>query len=158
MTDVAGFREAIGHFATGLAIVTAPGPAGATTNAVTSLSLDPLLVLACLDRGSRTLDAIRASGRAGISVLAAEQEDVARGFASKASHAEKFATVSHRDDHGVPLIDGAIAWLAGPVHQLMPGGDHEIVVIAVEAYGAPGGEPLLFHRGAYGALPADSGA
>ena len=79
---------------TAVTIVTAigpRGPAGATANAVTSLSLDPPLMLACLDRGSRTLEVVRESGAFGVSVLGAGQEALARAFASKAPHTENWS-------------------------------------------------------------------
>src|SRR5215510_5718672 len=90
------FRTALSAFATGVTVVTAVGangPSGATANAVTSLSLDPPMMLACLDRGSRTLTAVRAQGRFGVNALAAGQEGLARQFAGKHPEAEKWAGV-----------------------------------------------------------------
>ena len=90
-------RQAMALAPTAVTIVTAAqsgAPAGATANAVTSLSLDPPLMLACLDRGSRTLEVVRATGAFGVSVLGAGQEGLARGFASKAPHTEKFREVA----------------------------------------------------------------
>lgn len=154
MTDVTAFRQAIGHFATGVTVVTAPGPAGATSNAVCSLSLDPLLVIACLDHGSRTLAAIQEHERAGVSVLSAEQRDVAVAFANKDTHEEKFGRVGWTEHAGVPVLDGAVAWLGGAVREAFPGGDHEILVIEVEEFGDEGGAPLVFYKGTYGQLSA----
>ncbi len=125
------------------------GPAGATANAVTSLSLDPPLMLACLDRGSRTLEVVRAGGSFGVSVLAAGQEALARGFASKAPHTEKFREVGWSEREGVPILDGAIAWVACGLSELYPGGDHEIAVGEVLGAGGGGGDPLIFYAGAY---------
>jgi 3-hydroxy-9,10-secoandrosta-1,3,5(10)-triene-9,17-dione monooxygenase reductase component len=139
----------MGHFATGVTVVTTRGPAGLTTNAFTSLSLDPMLVLVCLDLGSRTLAAVRDQRRLGVNVLAADQREIAVKFAGKASHEEKFEDVEWREEAGVPVLDGAVAWVAGRVQQLVPGGDHAIAITSVEAFGAPGGDPLLFHSGAY---------
>jgi flavin reductase (DIM6/NTAB) family NADH-FMN oxidoreductase RutF len=139
----------MGQFATGVTIVTAPGPAGLTTNAFASLSLDPMLVLVCLDHGSRTLAAVRDHERLAVNVLAASQDELAVRFSGKASHAEKFQDVAWREEAGVPVLDGAVAWVAGPVQELVSGGDHLIAIVAAEAFGAPGGEPLLFHAGAY---------
>src|SRR3954454_6188996 len=90
------FRAVVGHFATGVTVVTYPGPsgpAGLTTNAVTSLSLDPLLMLVCFARGSRTLTAVRSSRRFAVNVLRSDQEDLARVFASKRVATEKFEAV-----------------------------------------------------------------
>ena len=143
---------------TAVTIVTAngeSGPAGATANAVASLSLQPPLILACLDRGSRTLDVVRASGSFGVSVLGAGQESLARGFASKAPHTEKFHQVAFAEHEGVPILDGAVAWVACGLRDVHPGGDHEIVVGEVRGVGAAGGDPLVFLGGAY--RPLDPG-
>jgi flavin reductase (DIM6/NTAB) family NADH-FMN oxidoreductase RutF len=139
----------MGQFATGVAVVTTRGPAGLTTNAFTSLSLDPPLVLVCLDLESRTLAHVREHQRLAVNVLAADQRELAVRFAGKSSHVEKFRDVAWREEAGVPVLDGALAWVAGPVRELVPGGDHVIAITAAEAFGAPGGEPLLFHAGAY---------
>lgn len=125
------------------------GPAGATANAVASLSLRPPLIVACLDRHSRTLAAIRESAGFGISVLAAEQVALARGFASKASHREKWDQVAHSLHDGIPILDGAVAWAVCGLRSLHDGGDHEIAVGDVLDLGAGGGEPLVFHAGGY---------
>src|SRR5680860_1558551 len=93
LPDPAAFRAAIGMLPTGVTVVTASGaqgPAGATANAVSSLSIEPMLMLACLDRGSRTLLAVQAANRFGISVLHAGQERIARAFASKAPVADEW--------------------------------------------------------------------
>jgi len=150
--ESASYRAAIGQFTTGVAVVTSAGengPAGLTTNALASLSLDPLLMVVCLDRGSRTLDVVRAAGVLGVNVLAADQEPLAHKFAGKASHAEKFSEVAWREVDGVPVLEGVVAWVAGAVDELLEGGDHLIAVTRVSSLDAPGGEPLVFHDGAY---------
>lgn len=139
----------MGQFATGVAVVTTRGPAGLTTNAFSSLSLDPALVLVCLDLESRTLAAVREERRLAVNVLSAGQRELAVRFAGKSSHADKFRDVGWHEEAGVPVLDGAVAWVAGPVRDLIPGGDHVIAVTAAEAFGAPGGDPLLFHGGDY---------
>ena len=157
--DQQRFREVIGHFATGVAVVTCTGPdgpAGLTTNAVTSLSLDPLLLLVCFDNGSRTLPAVRATGRFAVNVLAEGGEELARTFASKQllGH-EKFEAVTHTVDHGVPVLDDALAWLVCDLQELLPGGDHTIGIGAVQQMGAgprPAARPLLWYQGAYASL------
>jgi 3-hydroxy-9,10-secoandrosta-1,3,5(10)-triene-9,17-dione monooxygenase reductase component len=146
------FRRVMSLVPTSVTIVTArgpAGPAGATANAVASLSLEPPLMLACLDRGSRTLDALREAGAFGISVLSARQESLAREFATKAPHAEKFRDVSHVERAGVPLIDGAVAWIACRLTALHDGGDHELAIGEVLEVGGEGGEPLVFFAGGY---------
>lgn len=158
MIDGRRFRDTLGAFPTGVTVVTARGaggPAGLTTNAFTSLSLEPPLVLACFDNGSRTLAVVRETGRFAINVLRAGQEDVAAVFASKRVAAEKFADVTHAEAHGLPVLDGALAWLACDVRELLPGGDHTIGVGAVTALDVDAdGEPLVFFRGRYAGLRA----
>jgi len=145
-------RQAMALVPTAVTIVTAAAdgaPAGATANAVTSLSLDPPLMLACLDRGSRTLDVVRSSGAFGVSVLGAGQAQLAHAFASKAPHTEKFREVAWTEHDGVPILDGAIAWVACSLRELHPGGDHEIAVGSAIAIGGEGGDPLVFWGGGY---------
>jgi len=155
VTDASRFRDVIGEFPTGVAVITCDGPqgpAGLTTNAVASLSLDPLLMLVCFDNSSRTLDVVRGAGRFAVNVLAAGQEPLARVFASKRVAREKFEAATHELAHGVPVLDGALAWMACDVRELLPGGDHTIAVGAVTHMDARAGEPLVFHRGAYTTL------
>ena len=155
--DTARYRQVISHFATGVAIVTCrgrAGPAGLTTNAVASLSLEPLLLLVCFDNGSRTLPAVRESGRFAVNVLRAGQEDLARVFASKRVAREKFEAVTHMVAHDVPVLDGALAWLACDLRELHAAGDHTIGIGAVTHVDADAnGAPLVFFRGAYTTLP-----
>jgi 3-hydroxy-9,10-secoandrosta-1,3,5(10)-triene-9,17-dione monooxygenase reductase component len=153
-TDTLRYRQVIGHFATGVAIVTCngpDGPTGLTTNAVTSVSLEPLLLLVCFDNTSRTLPAVREARRFAVNVLRAGQEELARVFASKRVAREKFEAVTHMDAHGVPILDGALTWLACDLTALHEAGDHTIGVGAVTHMDAdPGGEPLVWFRGDYG--------
>ena len=145
----------MGHFATGVAVVTVDTPRGAqgmTANAVASLSLDPVLVIVCFDNGARTLPEVRRAERFGVNVLAAGQEELARRFASKEE--TKFADVPHAVHDGIPVIDGALAWVGCGLERLVPGGDHTIGIGAVRAaeLGGPGLEPLLWFRGGYTSL------
>jgi 3-hydroxy-9,10-secoandrosta-1,3,5(10)-triene-9,17-dione monooxygenase reductase component len=154
--DPERFRTVIGSFPTGVTIVTchgADGPAGLTTNAVTSVSLDPVLMLVCFDNGSRTLTAVRDAGRFAINILRAGQEELARVFASKRVAREKFESVTHTVAHGVPVLDGALAWLACDLVELRPAGDHTMGLGAVTGMDIdPEGRPLVFFRGAYTTL------
>jgi flavin reductase (DIM6/NTAB) family NADH-FMN oxidoreductase RutF len=146
------YRSVIGHFATGVAVVTAhgpDGPAGMTANALTSLSLEPLLVLVAFDNSARTLPVVREHGRFAVNVLTAEQEPIARVFASKAPEHEKFAGIGYTVIDGVPVIDHALAWIGLETAEQHPGGDHTIVIGEVFAMGAGIGEPLLWYRGGY---------
>jgi 3-hydroxy-9,10-secoandrosta-1,3,5(10)-triene-9,17-dione monooxygenase reductase component len=156
--DVAAFRSVMSHFATGVTVVTTwgeNGPTGLTASAICSLSLDPLLMIVCLDNGSRTLAAVRRTRRLVVNVLAADQRALAATFASKASESEKFRGVAWHEVAGLPVLDGVVAWLGGEVRDLLPGGDHVIGVTAVEATGAAGGDPLIHHRGLYRSLASD---
>jgi 3-hydroxy-9,10-secoandrosta-1,3,5(10)-triene-9,17-dione monooxygenase reductase component len=153
--DPRKFRDVLGRFATGVTVVTASGPdghAGLTTNAFSSLSLDPPLVVVCFDRTSRTLPVVRQSRRFAVNVLRAGQHELASTFASKQVPEEKFAAVTHTVDHGVPVLDDALAWLVCDLEALHPGGDHEIGVGAVTALGHGDGEPLVFFAGGYRSL------
>ena len=137
---------------TGVTIVTAggaQGPAGATANAVCSLSIEPMLMLACLDRGSRTLLAVQAADRFGISVLHDGQEAIARSFATKAPVAEKWRGVAWTDRDGVPAIDGALVWIACDLRDGVSAGDHVIVTGEVTGLATGEGTPLVFHGGEY---------
>jgi flavin reductase (DIM6/NTAB) family NADH-FMN oxidoreductase RutF len=149
------FRAVMGHFATGVAVVTVDtpdGPQGMTANAVASLSLDPVLVLVCFDNGARTLAEVERTRRFGVNVLAAGQEHLARRFASK--EGSKFADVPHSVHDGIPVLDGTLAWVGCELDRLVPGGDHTIGIGAVHAaeLGAEGIEPLVWFRGGYGTL------
>jgi flavin reductase (DIM6/NTAB) family NADH-FMN oxidoreductase RutF len=153
-TDTLRFRQVIGHFATGVAIVTCDGPdgpTGLTTNAITSVSLDPLLLLVCFDNASRTLPAVRDTRRFAVNVLRAGQDELARVFASKRVAREKFEAVTHVVAHGVPVLDGALAWLACDLTALHAAGDHTIGIGEITHMDAdPAGEPLVWFRGDYG--------
>jgi len=146
-------RSLMSRWVTGVAVVTSTdgtGPRGATTNALTSLSLQPLLVLVALDHGSNTLDAVRNSGRFCINVLAADQDELARRFATKASGEEKLAGVPHQLIDGVPVLDGAVAWLACELDHELEGGDHTILLgRPLEAGSEPDAQPLVFHGGRF---------
>ncbi|MFL5827593.1 MAG: flavin reductase family protein [Thermoleophilaceae bacterium] len=153
--DTASYRTAVSHFATGVAVVTAAGgsgPSGLTTNAVCSLSLEPVLMVVCLDLSSRTLAVVRDTHRLVVNILAQGQQDLAVAFASKRPQPEKFEGVGWRDVDGLPVLDGVVAWLAGDVQELIPGGDHVIAIVSITGAGAPGGEPLVYYRSGYRSL------
>ena len=137
---------------TGVTIVSAAGPAGpagATANAVCSLSIEPMLMLACLDRGSRTLLAVQAANHFGISVLHEGQESIARAFATKAPVAEKWDGVAWSERDGIPAIDGSLAWIACELRDVVAAGDHVIVTGEVRDLATGKGTPLVFHGGEY---------
>lgn len=150
--DPAEFRRAMQRIPTAVTVVTAEGPdgpAGLTANAVVSLSLDPPLMLACIDRGSRTLRAVEAAGRFGISVLGEGDEDVAAAFATKAPLEEKWAGVAWTRSSGVPLLEDAIVRVACELENVLVGGDHMIVTGRVLELTASEGAALVFFEGGY---------
>jgi 3-hydroxy-9,10-secoandrosta-1,3,5(10)-triene-9,17-dione monooxygenase reductase component len=121
-----------------------------TTNAVASLSLEPLLLLVCFELRSRTLAVVRESERFAVNILRDGDEELARVFASKRVAREKFESVTHAEAHGVPVLDGALAWIACSLRELHPGGDHVIGI--GEVIGMSVGQesdPLVYYRGAY---------
>jgi flavin reductase (DIM6/NTAB) family NADH-FMN oxidoreductase RutF len=150
--DSDGFRRALTAMPTAVTVVTAQaeeGPSGATANAVASLSLRPPLMLACLDRGSRTLRAIERSGRFGVNLLASGQAELARAFSTKAPTPEKWEGVEWTSRLGLPSLPGVVLWVACELRDLHDGGDHVIATGRVLEVDAPGGDPLVFHAGAY---------
>jgi len=160
----ATFRDAIGHFATGVTVVTSVGadgePVGTTASAVSSLSLDPPLVLVCFDRDSQTLAAVRTHGAFVINVLAAPQRHLSANFARRGL-AAAWDGIQHRCGlTGSPRLEGSLAALECTVEYRLPGGDHEIVVGRVrEVETSPQHtEPLLYWRGGYASLGAHGGS
>ena len=153
------FRGALSVYATGVTVVTAvgqQGPSGATANAVASLSLDPPMMLACLDRGSRTLTSVRAQGLFGVNALAAGQAELARRFSAKNPESAKWEGVEWTERQGLPWLEGALVWVACELCDLIDGGDHLILTGNVLEAEANEGQPLLFHRGDYRDLLAES--
>jgi 3-hydroxy-9,10-secoandrosta-1,3,5(10)-triene-9,17-dione monooxygenase reductase component len=146
------FREVFGRFATGVAVITSAGDAGAggmTANALCSLSLDPLLALVCFENRARTLPIVRQTRRFAVNLLAADQQELARVFASKLPESEKLDGVGHRLTDGMPVLDGVVAWATCDLRELIPGGDHTIAIGSVIGLGLGDGEPLLWYAGAY---------
>ncbi len=153
--EPATLRAAMSRFPTGVTVVTAAGPAGpagATANAVASLSLEPPLMLACLDLGSRTLVAVEHAGLFAINVLAANQAALARRFSTKDPHPQKWEGVGFEERAGTPKIDGTLIWLACELGAVHDGGDHAIATGRVLELEAVEGEPLLFYEGEYQGL------
>jgi flavin reductase (DIM6/NTAB) family NADH-FMN oxidoreductase RutF len=145
-------RDAMARFPTGVTVVTAigpNGPAGATANAVASLSLEPPMMLAALDLGSRTLVAVEHARRFGINVLAGDQADIARRFSTKDPHPEKWDGVAWTERAGAPRIDGTVIWAGCELSDAHGGGDHVVVTGLVADLEAGEGEPLLFMDGEY---------
>jgi flavin reductase (DIM6/NTAB) family NADH-FMN oxidoreductase RutF len=156
--SAADFRHAIGHFATGVTVVTSVGadgePVGTTANAVSSLSLDPPLVLVCLDRSSLTLEAVCAHAAFAVNVLAARQQHLSANFARRGL-AAAWDGVRHRPGStGSPRLDGVLATLECTVEHRIAGGDHDIIVGRVRHVetSRKNAAPLVFWRGGYTSL------
>ncbi|HEV3046477.1 MAG TPA: flavin reductase family protein [Solirubrobacteraceae bacterium] len=148
-------RSVMGHFATGVSVVStgdAHGrPVATTVNALSSLSLDPPLLLVCLARDSETLAALAARGRFAVNVLGQDQREHSTRFAAKGAEARAHEVDFALDERGVPFLPGALATLACRLHATHDGGDHTIVVGEVLALGAAedAHAPLLFFKGSY---------
>jgi flavin reductase ActVB len=148
------FRQGLSRLAAGVSIVTMTDQdgqkLGLTATAVSSVSLDPPLVLVCIDNRSRTVETLEAGASFVVHFLAADQEALARQFASRAP--DKFAGVAHRmTDLGNPLIDGVLASIECLPHAIYPGGDHTIFIgrvvdIQIDETGAA---PLMYFRGQF---------
>ncbi|WIX78342.1 flavin reductase family protein [Amycolatopsis carbonis] len=156
MTAVLGpsrFRAVLGHFCTGVTIVTShdgAAPVGFACQSFAALSLDPPLALFCAARTSRTWPILAATGRFTVNVLAEHQRDLSATFGARVD--DKFATVAwHPAPSGAPLIHGALTWIDCALETVHPAGDHHHVVIGrVTARGdTSDARPLLFHRGQY---------
>jgi 3-hydroxy-9,10-secoandrosta-1,3,5(10)-triene-9,17-dione monooxygenase reductase component len=153
VVDPRVMRDVLGHFASGVTVVTAvgpDGPIGFTCQSFSSLSLDPPLVALAPARTSSTWPRLRAAGRFCVNVLAEEQSGLSQAFAR--SGTDKFAGVSWAPSpHGSPMLDGVVAWIDSELWAEYDGGDHTIVVARVLDLGADADRsPLVFHRGNYG--------
>jgi len=152
----AEFRKALGCFATGVTIVTLDLDGqihGMTANAFCSVSLDPLLVLVCVDHKTRTHAHLYAKKRFGINVLGEDQQAVSDYYARsdrRHEHAETEAGARFdRTPHGTPMLHGSLAYLECRLHSVQEAGDHTIFIAQVEDVVVRGGEPLLYFRGKY---------
>jgi len=152
----AEFRKAMGSFATGVTVITVDFDGevhGMTANAFTSVSLDPMLVLVCVDHRARTHAHLHARKRFGVNVLAENQRVISEYYASATpthQHAEQEAGASFdRTQHGTPVLHGALAYLECRLHTAQDAGDHTIFIAEVEDVVVRQGNPLLFFRGAY---------
>ncbi len=152
--DGAAFREAIGHFATGVTVITTlheDRPAGMTASAVASLSLEPVLLLVCIAHRLPTHHAIDNARRFVVNVLGQGQEELALRFARPAP--DKFAGVALKSTCDLPVLEDAIAYFVCDVHERFPGGDHSIFTGLVRECGTtPGTQPLLYFRSSFGVL------
>jgi flavin reductase (DIM6/NTAB) family NADH-FMN oxidoreductase RutF len=153
------FRKAMGSFATGVTVITVDYENeihGMTANAFTSVSLDPVLVLVCVDRRARTHAHLHARQRFGVNVLAANQRSISEYYArpfQTHTHAEEEAGARFdRTVHGTPVLHGALAYLECHLHTAQDAGDHTIFIAEVEDVVVREGNPLLYFRGKYQAI------
>jgi flavin reductase (DIM6/NTAB) family NADH-FMN oxidoreductase RutF len=149
------FRRVLGHFATGVTVITTTDgsrrPTGLTVSAFCSVSLDPPQILVCIDHKSQSYPALRDGSRFAVNILSADHEGVSRRFAT--TRLDKFDGVPFKlGTLGVPLIDGALAQLECVTVSRHVEGDHTILVGRVEEARNGAGEPLLYYRGKYGRL------
>lgn len=153
-TDPKTFRRVLGHYPTGVCVITAleadGKPIGMAVGSFTSVSLDPPLVAFFPDRGSSSWPRIEAAGHFCVNVLAAHQEPLSRAFATRAE--DRFAGVPYRlSETGLPILGDIVAWIDCELHAVHEAGDHFIVLGRVRALDVERQHaPLLFFRGGYG--------
>jgi 3-hydroxy-9,10-secoandrosta-1,3,5(10)-triene-9,17-dione monooxygenase reductase component len=152
--DGAQYRHVLGHFLTGVTIITAIDPetgtpVGLAASSFTSVSMDPALVLFCAGNSSSSWPKIRAAGSYCVNILGAEQETLSRQFSRPG---DKFAGVGWRTEAtGAPVFTDALAWIDCTIHEVVEAGDHCVVIGAVQALGSRDhGGPLGYYRGGYG--------
>jgi flavin reductase (DIM6/NTAB) family NADH-FMN oxidoreductase RutF len=149
------FRSVLSHFASGVTVVTARGEDGVdhgmTVSAFCSLSLEPPLILVCIDHGTVMHGILEGAQAFTVNVLAADQEDLARKFSDPDN--DRFEGTSYtRGTNSLALLTGAAAWLECALTHRYEGGDHTIFVARVEAADAGDTQPLVYYRGGYGRL------
>jgi flavin reductase (DIM6/NTAB) family NADH-FMN oxidoreductase RutF len=154
--DALSMRSAMGQFATGVTVITTmtgeSQPAGCTVSAFSSLSLDPPLVLVCIDRGRAMHQHLTTAGGFVVNVLRTDQRELAVRFAGRGE--DRFAGLRTTPGrHGIPLLTGAIAHIQCDPHSVLDGGDHAIIVGRVRALATHPGDPLLYAQGAFLDLP-----
>jgi len=161
----AEFRKAMGSFATGVTVITVGYEGevhGMTANAFCSVSLDPLLVLVCVDHKARTHAHLHARKRFGVNVLAADQQSISEYYARTVrgpDQAEEQAGGRFdRTAHGTPVLHGALAYLECRLHSVLDAGDHTIFIAEVEDVVVREGEPLLYFRSQYRSIGEAKGA
>jgi flavin reductase (DIM6/NTAB) family NADH-FMN oxidoreductase RutF len=152
----ADFRKALGSFATGVTVITVDYDGqvhGMTANAFASVSLDPLLVLVCVDHKARTHTHLQTRKRFGVNVLAESQRKISEYYARPTQTHEDAESQAgahfDRTAHGTPVLHDALAYLECRLHTAQDAGDHTIFIAEVEDVLVREGEPLLYFRGRY---------
>jgi len=153
--DPSQFRQLLGRYATGVAVVTANAgdgtPAGMTVNSLTSVSLVPPLVSICVDTTADMHRVLHQTDRFILNLLAADQETISRRFAGQDEN--RFEGIGYRlSEHGLIVLDGVIAHIECERHATFEAGDHTIFVARVTDGTTASGQPLLYYRGGYTAL------
>jgi flavin reductase len=149
------FRKAMGCFATGVTVITVDQDGevhGMTANAFTAVSLDPVLVLVCVDHRARTHAHLHARKRFGVNVLRNDQQAISEYYARSTEtpqHPDEAGAQFARTAHGTPVLQGALAYLECRLHTAQPAGDHTIFIAEVEDVVVREGEPLLYFRSQY---------
>ncbi|MEE8422220.1 MAG: flavin reductase family protein [Dehalococcoidia bacterium] len=151
------FRDLAGRFATGVTVVTLRNggePLGMTASAFSSVSLEPRLILVCIDRGASAYSSVEAADAFVVNILSQEQEAISRFFArtGRGEDGDAMGGYGYRDGAtGSPILDGTLGWLDCRPWQRYDGGDHTIVVGEVVDFelSRPDGDPLLFFSGGY---------
>jgi flavin reductase (DIM6/NTAB) family NADH-FMN oxidoreductase RutF len=155
MIDTSEFRRVLGHFPTGVSIVTTRDgsgrPCGLTVNAFASVSLEPTLVMVCVEKSSDSHGCIHASGVYAVNVLEeAKGEALSRRFATYGVE-DKFRGVAyHEAKTGSPVLEAALAWVDCRVAESLSVGDHTVFIGEVLEADAREGRPLVYYRGGYG--------
>ncbi len=152
--EIAHYKEVVGHYATGVVVITASSPdglAGFTCQTFGSLSLEPILVSFAARSTSQSWSKVQDAEVIGINILSSGQEALARVFAT--TGIDKFNGVGwSAGPKGAPLLDGAIAHLEGRLSHRTTHGDHDIVIAAIEHVAAHPGAPLVYYRGGFAEL------
>jgi flavin reductase (DIM6/NTAB) family NADH-FMN oxidoreductase RutF len=155
MIDTSEFRRVMSHFASGVAVLTSlqpdGSPCGLTISSFCSVSLEPTLVLACVDHAADSHVCIERAGHYAVNIMDDRRgETLARRFATWGV-SEKFRGLAYREEAtGSPILEDALAWMDCRIEGAYPGGDHTIFVGEVIAADARGGSPLVYYRGGYG--------
>ena len=161
------FRRLLGHFASGVTVVTTRDsqgrPAGLTASAFTSVSLNPPMILVCVAQNAQSYEALQGADRFAVNILGQGQETLSNRFATKSSSAaEKFEGIGYKPGMlGLPILADALASLECTTVHAYPGGDHTIFVGRIEAGASrddDGAEPLLYYRGRYRQLSSPGGS
>jgi len=152
------FARVMGSFASGVTVVTVMGtdglPKGFTASAVTSLSLEPRLLLLCVDERSSSLRTIQEAGKFAVNILCTSQQEVAQQFAQPGGQRFKGLRWKPGAATGSPIISGSLAYAECTLTESYKGGDHQILLGEIVAGDAHEAEPLLYFRGRYGTYEA----